>query len=123
MEGLKIQTVSLTSAAAANVLRTVLDAGHTHGLGYWGTVSNVRMKKDQVVSFVVTENEPYTRQKTARTIKVTSADVRQAVESMLRDPKACACRGLIKQLLLDDVDGPLSDAIVQVICFQSVIYG
>lgn len=124
MEGLKIQSTTLTTKAAAQILRTVLDAGHTHGLGYWGTVSNVRQKDEQVVSFVVQENEPYTGRKDRRTIRVSTGDVRAAVEQMMRDPKTCGCRGFMKQLMLEDYpDGPLSDAIVQVACFGSVIYG
>jgi hypothetical protein len=123
MEGLTITAVRLTAEAASRVLQTVLDAGHTYGLGYWGEVSNVRMKNDRIVSFDVTEHEPYTEQTEARRRRVTTAEIGPAVQRMLSDPEGCACRGVINQLLTDSVDGPLADCIVQVVCFGAVIYG
>lgn len=123
MEGLQIRSATVRRAAAANVLRVALAAGHTHGIGYWAGVTNVRRRGDQIESFDIVENEPQPG-KQARQIRVTVAEIGPAVERMLQDPKGCGCRGVMKQLLVDDeVDGPLADVIIQVACFGKVIYG
>lgn len=122
MEGLTITAVRITPEGARRVLETVLNAGHTFGLGYWGRVSDVRKKAGRVVSFSVTEHEPYTGKSDARTSRVTVAEVAPAIQQMLADPSKCHCRGVIAQLLTDGLDGPLADCIVQVICFGEVAY-
>lgn len=119
MEGMTVSGVRITREAAIRVIETVLDAGHTHGLGYWGKVSNVREKDGHVVSFSVTEHEPYAEGQEARTRRVTTAEIGPAICRLMNQSNG----GWMKQLAADEIDGPLCDAIVQVACFDEVIYG
>lgn len=121
MEGITITDVRVTSNTASEVLETVLSAGHTFGIGYWGAISNVRKKKDRVVSFTVTENEGH-KKTPPLTRRVTTADIRPAILEMLQTAAKNECRAHAKQLLFDDLDGPVADTIIQFVCFNEVRY-
>jgi hypothetical protein len=105
------------------VLTTALDAGHTHGIGYWAATSKVkRNAKGEVTAFDVLDQGE--AQKTLVTKTVRASDVEAAVLKMLHDGgKKTHCRGFLHQLLRFEVDGPLADAIMQVIVFGDVVYG
>lgn len=121
--GLTITAIRVSPSAARNVVTTAIEAGHTHGIGYWAEVRNVRENdKREIIAFDVRghggKDEP------KRWKKIKAEDVEAAVQKMLVDGgEATHCRGLLKQLIEFDVDGPLADAIVQVMAMGDVVYG
>lgn len=121
MDGLFIRTVTITPDLASRVLETAIEAGHTHGIGYWADVERVRRRADRIVALIVTDRDEDDPAKGAQ-YDITIGKVAEAVEAILQDPAKCHARGFVKQLLTDDLDGPLSDAIVQVACFGEVKY-
>ena len=120
MEGVKIKKLNVTRAAALHVIETVLGAGVTYGLGYWGEVKRVeRRGLGPVTAFVVTEHEAYDAKTPARTVRVTVAMIGPAIATLMNQSDG----GFVRRIAADEVDGPLCDAIVQVACFGEVIYG
>lgn len=124
LDGLKITGVALTTEGAIDIIESAINAGHTYGFGYWGVASRVRTNDKRVVAYDITEHEPYTNEEKARTRKVNTAEIKDAVRQMLIDPKGTESEAWTHRLLDDSgIDGPLAEAIVQVACFGKVIYG
>jgi hypothetical protein len=130
MEGLKITGVTLTPQAASDILQTGVDAGLTHGFGYWGELKSMA----ELVSIdggphllsllVIVDHEGAEEGKDPKTFHVDLGAVQRAVGLMLMDPGATQSEGWTSRLLDDSgPDGPLADAIIQVACHGKVIYG
>lgn len=125
LDGLTITGITLTPEACSDILETALE-GHTCWFGYWGDLLSVVAHDASVDGRSAVRYKAITVKEWdgGRQYTVTVSKVQKAVLAMLRDPKACACRGLLSQLLDDSgLDGPLAEAIVQVACFGEVIYG
>lgn len=139
MDGLTIVQVNADVDLRSRVMETAIEAGHVHGMGYWGDVVKVYRgkgsRKGRIVGLLIRDREEagltdadrdslyITQKRAGREVWVHSTDIEVAIQKMLRDPKGCQCQGLIRQLTTDDLDGPLAEAIVQVACFGKVIYG
>lgn len=129
MEGLTITALTVAKDAARNILTTAVEAGHTHGFGYWGNLVDFVQEADGTYSsLTITEHDAYGDSQPGgdkpRTKVITDDEVAAAVLKMVADGGvACDYPGFAKQLLSDDVDGPLAEAVVQVMCFGKVIYG
>jgi len=125
VNGLTIKDITLTNDAAADLLTTALEAGHTHGFGYWGNADRVRWKGNKVTSMIITENEAYGYgHDVPRMFKVDYLKVQAALLLILADGGvACECSGFVDQILTSDIDGACAEAVIQVMCFGKVIYG
>lgn len=132
MDGLTITGIIVTKDAARAILTTAVEAGHTHGFGYWGDARDVRRSAGGwVESLTVTEREVYGYEQTPhgsatrRTRAIQLDSVQPAILAILKDGGvACQCEGLARRLLdPNGLDGPMADSIIQVICFGAVIYG
>ena len=141
MNGLKITGISLALSARSDVLETALDAGYTHGIGYWADFKQgkrVDIDGESRLGWInlfdregagKTDSTPDSRYRVGvnqepEHIGINGEHIEQAVAKMLADPDGCDCLGWVSQLLdPDSLDGPLSDAIIQVACFGKVIYG
>ena len=116
-----IAGVVVTADFARNVLTTALEAGPVHGMLYWGDVRDVEYNDaNEVVAFTAIEHEAYDAKTPARTVRVTLADVQPAILKLLSGPKAGSYAA---RIFGDEMDGPLAEEIVQVICFGDVLYG
>lgn len=131
MEGLTIVRTNTTRDACCNVLDTALDAGHTHGIGYWAeltkpiTTERVQesvSSRTRTTAITIMDREMEGKPGAEKRINV--ASIGRAIDAMLRDPKGTESEGWAKALLSEDVpDGPLADAIIQVAFHGKVIYG
>lgn len=124
MEGLKITRIDLDPVAACRVLETAVEAGHTHGIGYWANVvslvrGRVRVEEESILSITVQDREG-----DGHCYRLNAGHVERAVAKMLALPDRTESAGWTKALMQEDYpDGPLADAIIQVACFGRVIYG
>lgn len=128
LDGLTITGVALAERAASDILQTGVDAGHTHGFGYWGQLKDIKERILRPVTDAgqslceltimdVEADEP-------KTYVVDIAAVQLAVIKMITDPAGTDSAGWTRSFFDDDgLDGPLADAIIQVACFGKVIYG
>lgn len=151
MEGLKILTIDVTAQALSTVLETALDAGHTHGIGYWARVEATacvmleggkdgkreeriawaRLFDHQGAGATDSAHDSAYRQQPGQYLDVKPGfvvvnvlHIKRAIEAMLRDPEGTASKGWTHRIVSEEYpDGPLADAIVQVACFGKVIYG
>lgn len=118
MEGLKITKIELTDAACARILETAIQAGHTYGIGYWAEVRKIdTVAHGRYSALHIIEHEAQPRKRRIRVVDY--ATIRRGVAKMLRDESECYDAG---RLLKDDLDGPLSDVIIQMATFGSVEY-
>lgn len=129
MEGLKITGVTITPQAASDILQTGVDAGHTHGFGYWGELTEARYSDSPpttnslMTGITIVDHEGAESGKPPKTYVVDFDAVQRAVSLMLTSPKASDSAGWTHRLLDDSgPDGPLADAIIQVACFGRILY-
>lgn len=137
MEGLKITKTSATPELCRAILTTALDAGHTHGFGYWAETVDVEYVKDgnekgQVLRLRL---HPHDDEKMIRRGRKTNpnqsgwiypSEIAWALNRIMTEPKEADAVGWAAQMLTKDYeypDGPLAEAILQVACFGKVIYG
>lgn len=124
MDGLKILKIALPEDEALHVLETAVNAGYTYGIGYWANADLITgIGDDKVMALKIEEREEESSETIASRHKLTARSVRRAIEAMLRDPKGTESDGWTQRLLDGEyVDGPLSDAIIQVACFGKIKY-
>lgn len=126
MEGLRVTQAEVSDELAHQILETAVEAGHTQGLGYWAVVKHIkRNEAGRVTEMQLRERESPDANSTdkPKTFTVRSHEVSPAVRRMLQDPKETGCQGFIHQMLMESLDGPLAEAIVQVMCYRKVMYG
>lgn len=124
MEGLQITGTTTTKKAQRYVMTSAIEAGHTHGIGYWAVVKGVKRSKDGLIrSILLIDCGDEAETPKSKRYLLVGSDIDRAVNKMLRDPEGTESQGWASRLLLDDsVDGPLADAIIQVACFGKVTY-
>jgi len=120
LDGLVIKRVELSEEACSDILETAIEAGHTYGFGYWADLLSVNGTCTDARTTAIRIKD----RDSGKRFTVSRAKLQAAILSMLQKPDFTGCRGIIGQLLQDDgLDGPLAEAIIQVACFGSVIYG
>lgn len=113
---IEITNIKVTCDFLSRVLETAVEAGHTHGIGYWADVTKIKEHKTssdhdaRFVSLSITDRD------TNKTYVVNHGDVTIGILAALR-------HGHTQVLKTDDLDGPTADIIVQCACFQEVLYG
>lgn len=144
IEGLTITGAAMTLEARTRVLETALDAGYTHGIGYWAEVVKIKYYEHDKpesgigalclhdhegggvpdLTILGSNNAIKTPKCPHGQLWLNGDHIQRAVERMLMDPKGTDSEGWTDALMTYDAeDGPLADAIVQVACFGKVIYG
>lgn len=145
--GLKIERISMTSDARLRVMETAVDAGYTHGIGYWADIKKIKNltlvdKPDEqrIGAMMILDREgggepdltilgrnnaliPGGGQGKGGQLWLNGATIEKAVSRMLCDPQGTETEGWTAALLdYEYEDGPLADVIIQVACFGKVVY-
>ena len=108
---IKITSIEVDDDYLSAVMETALDAGHTHGIGYWAEVeSDIKYDAEvRIVSMTVVDRDSHKR------FKLDRAAIKNGVLVALQRGNDI--------LKTDDLDGPTADIIVQCACFNDVLYG
>lgn len=148
MDGLKIAEIEVTLDALANVIETAIDAGHTHGIGYWARVEKIKQTEfagergKQRIGWVnlfdhqgagetdSSDDSAYRQQRKLYPetkpgfVGINTENIKRAIAKILADPEGTDSADAAGRIIGGEYpDGPLADVIVQVACFGKVIYG
>ena len=111
MADIVITSIQVKDDFLSNVLQTALDAGYTHGIGYWADWGHVTAdKSDKLVKVEIFDRD------TDKKYTLERSDVLRGILSALN-------HGHKSVLDTDNLDGPTSDIILQCACFNEVLYG
>lgn len=142
MNSLIITGATLTPGAAGRIMETAINAGTTHGMGYWAEVRYVGMLEvkpntPKVIGFihirehedsgeidraVAGENNGLTSSPQGqRVFTVNGETLKRAIVKIMSGGEEFG--DLAGNIVRDEIDGPTAEAIIQVACFGKLVYG
>lgn len=125
MTGLKVERVYLTDEAAHRIFATAIEAGHTHGFGYWGKLVEVKRSAPMahIASVVIQEHEGRIKGDTFEQpikARLMRAHLERGIVASFNDND----NGVARRIFDDNaIDGPLCELVIQYAMFGKQVYG